>query len=62
MTDAVENALGLIGTGIGIGALGIGAGILLKSMGNITEATTPKKKKIVKKKIMKRKVKFMGLN
>lgn len=44
MTDA-DNVAGLIGTGIGLAALGIGVGVFAKSM----EKLEPNKKKAKKK-------------
>ncbi len=45
MTDAMDNAVGLVGTGIGLAALGVGVGVFAKSMKQLE----PNKKKAKKK-------------
>jgi len=51
--DAMNNAMGMVGTGIGLGIMGLGAGALIRSIGSAGKEIngyTPKKRKSAKKK------------
>jgi hypothetical protein len=45
MSDGMDAAAGMIGTGIGLGIMGMGAGYLIKNLSSAAQVTSGTKKK-----------------